>query len=87
MGWPRYSPSSPHRRTSCFSMWICPRLRGVETLAAIQGLAPDTKVIMISGKAEEREARQALAAGAFDYIGKPFDLAYLDQAVRIAILS
>ena len=64
-----------------------PRLRGVETLAAIQGLAPATKVIMISGKADEREARQALAAGAFDYIGKPFDLAYLDQAVRIAVLS
>ena len=64
-----------------------PRLRGADTLAAIQGLAPATKVIMISGKADEGEARQALAAGAFDYIGKPFDLAYLDQAVRIAVLS
>ena len=64
-----------------------PRLRGVDTLVAIQGLAPATKVIMISGKADEGEARRALAAGAFDYIGKPFDFAYLDQAVRIAVLS
>jgi DNA-binding response OmpR family regulator len=63
-----------------------PRLRGVDTLVAIQGLAPDTKVIMISGRATEAEAQQALDAGAFDYIAKPFDLAYLDQAVRTAVL-
>ena len=64
-----------------------PRLRGVEALVAIHGLAPATKVIMISGKADAQEARRALAAGAFDYITKPFDLTYLDEAVRIAMLS
>jgi len=64
-----------------------PRLRGVEAMVAIHGLAPATKVIMISGKADAQEARRALAAGAFDYITKPFDLTYLDEAVRIAMLS
>ena len=64
-----------------------PRLRGVEALVAIRELAPATKVIMISGKADAGEARRALAAGAFDYITKPFDLDYLDEAVRIAMLS
>jgi DNA-binding response OmpR family regulator len=64
-----------------------PRLRGVAALTAILGLSPTTKVIMISGKADETEARRALAAGAFDYICKPFDLEYLDQAVRFALLS
>ena len=64
-----------------------PRLRGVEAMVAIHGLAPATKVIMISGKADAHEARRALAAGAFDYIAKPFDLTYLDEAVRIAMLS
>ena len=64
-----------------------PRLRGVEAMVAILGLAPATKVIMISGKADAQEERRALAAGAFDYIAKPFDLTYLDEAVRIAMLS
>jgi DNA-binding NtrC family response regulator len=64
-----------------------PRLRGVEALVAIHGLAPATKVIMIRGKADAQEARRALASGAFDYITKPFDLTYLDEAVRIAMLS
>jgi len=64
-----------------------PRLRGVEALVAIRELSPATKVIMISGKADAGEARRALAAGAFDYVTKPFDLNYLDEAVRIAMLS
>ena len=63
-----------------------PRLRGVETLIAIQELSPTTRVIMISGKAQPQEARRALALGAFDYIAKPFDLKYLDRAVRIGVL-
>ena len=64
-----------------------PRLRGGEALVAIRAISPNTKVIMISGKADAGEARRALAAGAFDYVTKPFDLNYLDEAVRIAMLS
>ena len=64
-----------------------PRLRGVEALVAIRELAPDTKVIMMSGKADVEEAKRSLASGAFDYINKPFDLAYLAQAIRTALLG
>jgi two-component system, OmpR family, KDP operon response regulator KdpE len=64
-----------------------PQLRGGEALVAIRAISPNTKVIMISGKADAGEARRALAAGAFDYVTKPFDLNYLDEAVRIAMLS
>jgi DNA-binding response OmpR family regulator len=64
-----------------------PRLRGGEALVAIRAISPATKVIMISGKADAGEAKRALAAGAFDYVTKPFDLNYLDEAVRIAMLS
>jgi DNA-binding response OmpR family regulator len=64
-----------------------PRLRGGEALVAIRAVSPSTKVIMISGKADSGEARRALAAGAFDYVAKPFDLKYLDEAVRIAMLA
>ena len=62
-----------------------PRLRGIETLLVIRELSPETPVIMISGKADEAEARRALALGAFDYITKPFDLAYLRQVIEAAL--
>ena len=62
-----------------------PRLRGIETLLVIRELSPETKVIMISGKADEAEARRALALGAFDYITKAFDLAYLRQVIEAAL--
>ena len=61
-----------------------PRLRGIETLLVIRELSPETKVIMISGKADEAEARRALALGAFDYISKPFDLVYLRRVIEAA---
>lgn len=64
-----------------------PRLRGVEALVAILALSPTTRVIMMSGKADLEEAKRALAAGAFDYVTKPFDLAYLDQAIRTAVIG
>ena len=62
-----------------------PRLRGVDTLVVLHELAPETRIIMISGKAEESEARRALALGAFDYLTKPFDLAYLLQVIEAAV--
>ena len=64
-----------------------PRLRGVEALVAIREISPATRVIMMSGKAALDEAKRALAAGAFDYVTKPFDLRYLDQAIRTAVLG
>jgi DNA-binding response OmpR family regulator len=62
-----------------------PRLRGTETLLVMHELAPQTRVIMISGKADESEARRTLALGAFDYISKPFDLAYLYRVIETAV--
>ena len=62
-----------------------PRLRGVETLVVLHELSPETRVIMISGKAEESEVRRTLALGAFDYLTKPFDFAYLLQVIEAAV--
>jgi DNA-binding response OmpR family regulator len=62
-----------------------PRVRGIETLIVLRELSPETTAIMISGKADESEARQALALGAFDYITKPFDLTYLHQVIDAAV--
>jgi DNA-binding NtrC family response regulator len=62
-----------------------PGLHGVDALPAIRALAPATAVIMISGVADTELAKLALARGAFDYIVKPPDLAYLAQSLQAAI--
>ncbi|MDT5269234.1 MAG: cyclic di-GMP phosphodiesterase, partial [Acidobacteriota bacterium] len=46
---------------------------------------PDTLVIVVSGSQEIESAVEALRAGAFDYIVKPFDLEHLQFAVRRAL--
>ena len=61
-----------------------PGLSGVEALPAILALAPDAKVIMVSGTSDVEAAKRALALGAFDYVAKPVDMAYLAQTVATA---
>ncbi len=62
-----------------------PGLSGLEALPAIRAIAPDVKVIMVSGVATVEMAKLALARGAFDYVGKPIDFAYLTQAIATAV--
>src|SRR5207253_7020462 len=57
-----------------------PGLGGVDALAAIRAVAPDVKVIMVSGTSSDDLASRALAYGAFDYVAKPIDLAYLQRS-------
>jgi len=59
-----------------------PGLNGVDALPAIRALAPDAKVVMVSGVVDEALAKQTLARGAFDYIAKPIDLAYLERTLE-----
>ncbi len=63
-----------------------PGLGGVEALAAIRAVAPDVKVIMVSGISDAALASRALAFGAFDYVTKPVDLAYLERSVGTALM-
>jgi DNA-binding NtrC family response regulator len=58
-----------------------PGIDGIEVLRKIKGLKKDTDVIMITGFPEETTAKEALKLGAYDYIMKPFDLAYLELCV------
>jgi len=62
-----------------------PGLRGVDALPAIAAVAPNTKVIMVSGTSDAEVAKRALAHGAFDYVVKPVDFAYLGQSLDSAI--
>jgi DNA-binding response OmpR family regulator len=62
-----------------------PGLSGVEALPGIRAVAPDTRVIMVSGTANVETSKRSLAQGAFDYIVKPIDLAKLAQSVKTAV--
>lgn len=58
-----------------------PGLSGLDALPAIRALAPDAKVVMLSGIHDEAVAKQTLARGAFDYMVKPLDLMYLGRTL------
>ena len=64
---------------------VMPGLGGIEALTTIRAIAPDVKVIMISGKADIETAKRSLAYGAFDYVTKPIDLGYLALSVAAAL--
>ena len=46
---------------------------GLATLQQILALAPDTKIIVLSGNQERAHALKAVALGAYDFHQKPFD--------------
>lgn len=60
-------------------------ITGLEMVPQVLAQAPDTVVIMISGEQNIESAIQALRAGAFDYITKPFDLRHVEAAVERAL--
>ena len=63
-----------------------PGMDGVMALKKIKTAQPKLPVGMMSGGGEESMARAALAAGAFDYISKPFSLEYLETIVLSKVL-
>jgi DNA-binding NtrC family response regulator len=63
-----------------------PGLSGIAALPAIHAIAPDARIIMVSGTNDDALARRALANGAFDYVVKPVDLARLAEIVELALL-
>ncbi len=46
---------------------------GLKLLEEILGLAPDTKVIVVTGNDDRENALQAIAMGAYDFYQKPVD--------------
>ena len=48
---------------------------------------PRLPVVIVSGEPDDEVKRQALEAGAFDYVAKPFSIAHLKTVVKAAILS
>jgi DNA-binding response OmpR family regulator len=56
---------------------------GLETLRGIKAARPETRVIMVTAVEDLDAARGALAAGAADYVSKPFTFQYLDSVLDI----
>jgi two-component system, NtrC family, response regulator len=60
---------------------------GLKLLQEIHALAPGTKVIVLTGQNEQRNALKAIALGAHDFCNKPFDPEILtwtiDRAFRV----
>jgi len=62
-----------------------PQMGGIEALRHIMDRDNPPGVIMMTAVADRDVARQALKAGAFDYILKPFDFAAIDASVTACV--
>lgn len=64
---------------------------GLETLKEILQLAPETKVIVVTGNDDRENAIKAVALGAYDFYQKPVDLDVLnliiDRAYQLDLLE
>jgi DNA-binding response OmpR family regulator len=64
-----------------------PGMDGMETLRRIVAGYPNLPVIMVTANADIEITSKVLQLGAADYVPKPFDLDYLDQAINIQLSS
>jgi two-component system response regulator HydG len=62
-----------------------PRLDGRGLLAELVARAPGTRVVLITAHGSERDAVEAMKAGAYDYFKKPFETEELLAVVRRAV--
>jgi len=62
-----------------------PEMSGLEMMPYLTSLAPDSVVVMISGARMIESAIEAMRAGVFDYLMKPFDLKQVRTVVARAI--
>jgi two-component system response regulator (stage 0 sporulation protein F) len=63
-----------------------PGVDGVEVLKRIRAIDEAVAIIMVTANEDVGLARETLKLGAFDYVAKPFDFQYLDQAVTLGLL-
>jgi DNA-binding NtrC family response regulator len=61
-----------------------PRVDGMELLRRLTARAPAPRVILITAHGSERQAVEAMKAGAFDYFRKPFEIDELLAVVQRA---
>ena len=65
--------------------WMLPGISGVEVCRQIRASDPNTPIIMLSARAEERDRILGLEIGCDDYITKPFSVGELTARVRAVL--
>lgn len=63
---------------------LLPGMGGLEVLKRIRQAHPEVQVILLTGRGSDREAREGVALGAFDYLVKPVHLEELIKKIREA---
>ena len=66
---------------------LMPGMDGIEVLRAIRAMDASIPVVMVTGNADVKVARDTLTMGAFDYVAKPFDCTALDRIVVAAVAA
>jgi DNA-binding NtrC family response regulator len=64
---------------------LMPKTDGIEILGQIKTIHPGCEVIVLTGVNSQQLAAKAMDFGAFDFIGKPFDVVELRQKVKNAL--
>jgi DNA-binding NtrC family response regulator len=64
---------------------LMPKTDGIEILRQIKTIHPRCEVIMLTGVNSQQLAAKAMDFGAFDFVGKPFDVVELRQKVKKAL--
>jgi DNA-binding response OmpR family regulator len=62
-----------------------PEMDGLETLRQLSAKSPGLPVIMVTVNEDVQTTSQLLQLGAADYVPKPFNLDYLEQAINIQL--
>lgn len=64
---------------------LMPGLSGIDLLAKVKAVSPDTAVLMITAFTTAEQAVEAMKLGAYDYMGKPFKVEEVKVLVRKAL--
>ncbi len=62
-----------------------PMMDGIDALRAIRALDPEAKIIMVSAMGQQPMVREAIKAGALDFIVKPFQPDRVVEALSRAL--
>ena len=65
---------------------VMPEMDGFEVLKLIKAIAPQLPVAMVTAVLDEKEAKRAFKAGAYEYISKPIHADQLKRAMLVKLL-
>jgi two-component system NtrC family response regulator/two-component system response regulator AtoC len=62
-----------------------PKMDGITLLKETKNIQPDIQVLMLTGHGTVETAIEAMKSGAFDYLGKPYNLSELELTITKAL--